>query len=186
MARKKTNRRGDAKGRSRKTPKTVVPKTVKEFFVLSDGQQDTYKRVTHVITKMRNSGLSLQRAAREYAIAPRVVVRLGKSALHKGKNGRYQAKAKDRLLRVLAIPGKRGTREAAFRDSHQASVLAEYWDAVEKYAKTGDASAIKKFRGKHVVDANGKRIRLLTNLKELDRLASAGNFSFESLYAEAA
>jgi hypothetical protein len=56
---------------------------------------------------------------------------------------------------------------------------------VRRYLQTGDASGINKFRGKKIKDANGKRVALLTDPNELDRLASAGALSFESLYARA-
>jgi hypothetical protein len=49
--------------------------------------------------------------------------------------------------------------------------------------ETGDDSALKDFKSKYIIDAQGKRIPLLTNLDELDRLGSAGVLSFESLYA---
>jgi len=69
------------------------------------------------------------------------------------------------------------------RDSRQASQLAKYWDAVQKYLETGAASALQEFDGKYISGADGEHIALLTNLDELDRLGSAGVLSFESLYA---
>jgi hypothetical protein len=90
------------------------------------------------------------------------------------------------LLRALVIPTRKGLREIGIRDFHQASLLGKYWTAVERYRDTGDASALREFRGKYILDANGKRFRLLTDLRALDRLGSAGVLSFESLYAKAA
>lgn len=132
---------------------------------------------------MRAEGVSLKRASREFGVDPRTVIRLGGSALRKRASGRYAAKASDRLLRVLVIPTKKGLREIAVHDSRQASRLGEYWAAVQKYLATGDTSAIDKLHRKRVTDTSRKRIPLLTNLEELDRLASAGVLSFESLYA---
>ncbi len=103
--------------------------------------------------------------------------------MRKRANGRYKAKASDRLLRVLVVPTREETREIAVRDSRQASRVAEYWNAVHTYLETGDASALQKFRGKRITDANGRQVPLLTDLDELDRLGSAGVLSFESLYA---
>jgi hypothetical protein len=131
---------------------------------------------------MRADGISLRRAARAFGLNPGVVLRLAGPALRKRSNGRYAAKASDRLLRVLAIPTKQGPGEIALRDSRQATLLAEYWIAVHAYLQTGDASSIKKFRGKRITDATGKRVRLVTDLDELDRLGSAGVLSFESIY----
>jgi hypothetical protein len=75
-------------------------------------------------------------------------------------------------------------REIATRDSREASKAAEYWNALHRYLSTGDASAIRKFNGKYITDANGSKIRLLTDLKELDRQGNAGNLSFETIYAK--
>ena len=90
------------------------------------------------------------------------------------------------MLRVLVSPSRTGLREIGGRDSRQSSQLGQYWTAVERYRDTGDGSALREFRGQHIVDASGKRVRLLTNVHELDRLGSAGVLSFESLYARAA
>ena len=135
---------------------------------------------------MRSDRVSLRKAAREYDLDPRIVVRMARPALRKRANGQYAARPTDKLLRILAVPAHEGVREVAIRDSRQATRLGEYWAAVHKYLATGDASHIEKFRRKRIVDASGKRIKLLTDLEELDRLASAGVLSFESLYAEVA
>lgn len=132
---------------------------------------------------MRNTGRSLRKTAAEFGIDPRVVAHLGSSALRKGKDGRYKVRKQDRLLRVLAVPGRKGIREIALRDSRQASKVGRYWDAVQKYLRTGDASALKEFRGVRIVGTSRKRIRLITDPNELNRLAHARVLSFESIYA---
>ena len=172
--------------RSRKaTGKQSIPQTADQYFAMSKSSQDVWTRVTHAVSKMRADNASLPQAAREFGLDPRTVIRLGKPALTK-RNGRYAAKPTDNLLRVLVIPKSDGLREIAVRDSRQASLLAEYWVAVQKYLETGDVSALRKIRRKTIIDADGKRIRLITDLAELDRLGSAGVLSFESLYAKAA
>ena len=67
-----------------------------------------------------------------------------------------------------------------------ASVIGKYWNAVDLYLNTGDDSALDAFQGKYIIDADGGRFFLMTNIRELDRLGSAGNLSFESLYARVA
>ena len=161
----------------------VAPRSSQEYFAKPERFQDRWNRATHVISKMRTTGTSLRKASREFGIDPRVVVKLGKSALRKVSNGRYVAKAKDRLLRILSVPAPEGTREVALRDSVQASLLGQYWDAVQKYLQTGDASRLEKFKRKRIVLADRKRIRLITDPEQLGRLGNAGVLSFESLYA---
>ena len=91
--------------------------------------------------------------------------------------------------KIVLIPTPEGTHAIAIRGSRrtrQASALGEYWNAVHHYLQTGDASRLKKFRGKSITDVHRVRFPLLTDTDELDRLASAGVLSFESLYARSA
>ena len=177
---KKKGLRGFPKGRIR------APRTAQEFLAKPERFQDRWNRVAHVVSKMRADGISLRQASREFGVDPRTVLKLGKSALRKRTSGRYSAKSDDRLLRVLAVPTVDGISEVALRDSRQASKLGQYWDAVQRYLQTGDASAIQKFRGKRITTANRVRIPLLTDLDQLSRLGNAGVLSFESLYARVA
>ncbi len=180
--RKRTARKRRGVRRATRT-KLLAPRTAKRFFGMPTDSQDTWNRAVHVISEMRKDGISLRQASQKFRISPRIVARLGRSALRKRANGRYEARPNDRLLRVVAVPTDKGLREVALRSSHQASQVGEYWAAVQRYFETGDASRLNKFEGKHITDANGKRIPFLTNLEELDRLGSAGVLSFESLYA---
>jgi hypothetical protein len=168
-----------------KRTKDVAPRSAEEFFAKSREFQETWNRILHAISRMRADGFSLSRASREYGIDRRKVLKLAGHALRKTK-GSYVAKASDRLLRILVVPTPDGLREIPVRDSRQASQLAEYWDAVQRYLQKGDESELRKFHGKQIKDAAGQPIRLLTNREELDRLGSAGVLSFESLYARAA
>jgi hypothetical protein len=180
--------------RSRKSPRKIritrkinVPRTAKQFSKLSAQAQERWIRITQAVSKMRADRVSLQEASREFDIDPRVVTRLGKSALRKRKNGKYGARRADKLLRILVVPAadeKDGKREIAIRDSRQASFLGKYWAGVQKYLQTGDASGLKNLRRKYVIDASGRRVRLLMDLAELDRRGFAGELSFETFYAK--
>lgn len=143
-------------------------------------------RVTHVIARMRAEAVSLRKASREFGVNPRLVLALGGSALRKRRDGHYVARPKDRLLRVLAVPTPNGLAEVALRDSRQASLLGQYWDAVQKYLQTGNASGLKKLKRRQIITADRKRIRLITDPEQLSRLGNAGVLSFESLYAKGA
>ena len=106
--------------------------------------------------------------------------------MRKDKRGHYTTKRSDRLLRVMMLPTPDGPREIAVRNSRAASLLGEYWNAVQAYLETGDKSKLEKFKGKFVTDASGTKVSLLTDTNELDRLGSAGVLSFESLYRRVA
>jgi len=174
--------------RTRRAALHVAPRTAKQFFAKSKEAQGEWNDVAHVISQMRANRVSLTQAAIEVGIDPRVVARLGKSALRKRKNGQYVAKRTDTLLRILAIPTSDGLREIVTRDSRQAMQLGKYWSAVQKYLQTGNASHLEKFsrKRKTIKDASGKKIRLILDTAVLDQLGSAGALSFESFYAQTA
>jgi len=152
---------------------------------MPESDRDFWNDVGQIATEVRSGG-SLSKIARKYHRNPRKVLRAAPAAFHKLKNGRYAAKTIDHILRVLVMPDRKGLREIGVRDSRQASLLGKYWTAVERYRDTGEASALREFRGKKITDDAGKRVRLLTNRGALDHLGSAGVLSFESLYAKAA
>jgi hypothetical protein len=134
---------------------------------------------------MRAEKMSFKKAALVSGINPETVKRWAGTALEK-RNGRFVAKKSDQLLRVLKIPSPDGTREVAVRGSRRASLLGEYWAALQRYLESGDASRLEKFRGKSVKTADGTEIQLLTDRAELNRMGSAGVLSFESLYSRSA
>jgi len=169
-----------------KKAKPTVPRTEKQYSALSAEGQEQWRSVAHVIQKVRKERISVTQAAKGIGIDRKKVINLGGSALRKRKNGRYEAKPFDRLLRVLNIPSSDGQKEVAVRDSRTASKIAAYSDAVHRFLQTGDESKLRTFRRLRINDATGNPIKLLTDKQELMRLGSAGVLSFESLYARVA
>jgi hypothetical protein len=181
--RKQKPRKGTNK---RATGMNVAPRTAAQYHAKPERFKGIWDRVVSVISKLRSEKTSLQKASHEQGISPRTVKRWAGSALQKRTSGKWAAKKSDRLLRVLMIPTSDGTREIGVRGSRQATLLAEYWNAIHKYLETGDASQLAKFQGKFIRDASGVQIPLPTDRAELNRLGSAGVLSFESLYARSA
>jgi hypothetical protein len=138
----KAQRKAGRKNRNRPVRRKIAfrekaPTTARQYFSKSRKFQETWDSVAHVISKMRSGRTSLRKAAREFGIEPNQVIRLGRSALKKQKNGRYAAKKTDRVLRMLGVLTVDGKREIAVRDSRQASVIGSHWDAVQRYLQTG-------------------------------------------------
>lgn len=173
--------------RSKRTRKTKPlpfkkPNTARQYFRLSSKNQETWDSIGHVISKIRE-GMTLPKAAKEFGLSSKTALSFGRTALRKRKNGRYVAKKTDQLLRVVNVLTTDGRKEIATRDSRQASLVGGHWAAVQRFLQTGDDSALSKFAKKRIVDARRKRYQLLTDLKELERRGSAGEFRFESMYA---
>ena len=62
-----------------------------------------------------------------------------------------------------------------------ASKISEYWTAVDRYLKTGNADTLQKFAGKSI-RVGKNQFEFVTDLQILDRIASAGEVSFEDIY----
>ena len=147
--------------------------------------QEVWDAVGQVTTEIR-LGATLAQASRKFEIDPRKAARLARPALRKRRNGRWGARKFDRLLRVLPLPSAKGLIDIGVPDSRQATLVGNYWNAVDLYRDTGDSSSLQFFQGKYITDADGRRAPFITDADELDRLASAGQLSFETLYARVA
>ncbi len=134
------------------------------------------------VSLMRSNGIPARRAARAAGISPSTLIRRGGSALKKLANGRYAAKRNDHLFRPVIVVSNKGPVEVATRNFREASKAGKHSAAVQHYLETGDDSALRSFNGRHVKDAQGNRVTLLTDTDDLDELGSAGELSFESLY----
>jgi hypothetical protein len=180
----KTHRKTGKRRRSvrRAKNKFSAPRTAKQYFAMPREFQELWDRIVQVPTTMRSGKHSLDNASREHGVSPRLVLRLAGSAFQRLRNGRYAAKVSDGLLRILPLPSLTGLVEIALSDSRQASVVGHYWNALQQYLRRGDASAVNRLRKKRIRLANGKHIRLLTDLGVLARLASAGVLRFETIY----
>lgn len=157
------------------------PRTLAEFLAMPEDKRDIHTRATQAITYMRTEHASVPAAARELGLPESALRRIGDPAMRKGENGRYTAKPSDHLLRPLLVLTPKGPREIGVRDSRIATLVAEHWNVAHRFLESGDKS-VRKFRGKSFIDADGKKIRLMTNLKELERRGHAGVLRLESIY----
>ena len=131
---------------------------------------------------MRSRKLSLAQAAAHAGTTPRTMQRHVGEALKKKDDGRFAATKWDRIPRTMRFLTENGLIELILRDSRQASEVARYMSAVDRYLRTGDREPLSVFRGKAV--RSGKTAHAyLTNGNALQRLAHAGEVSFEDLYA---
>jgi hypothetical protein len=82
-------------------------------------------------------------------------------------------------MRFLALDG---VIALDISDSRAATMIGEYWNAVNRYLRTGRVDALRRFAGKDV-RVGRTRHRFVTDPLALDRLANAGEVRFEDLYA---
>jgi len=143
------------------------------------------ERALEALQRMRTDGESLTRAAREVHTTPETVRRYVGSALIRTRRGRWAATPSDRLTRRVWFLTPQGKVEVAVRSSRTASRIARYMAAVDRYLRLGETDALQEFVGKFV-RSRGASFVFLTDPRVLDRLAHAGEVSFERLYVQRA
>ena len=156
--------------------------TMKQFFTLPERDQDVLLALPEAFSLMREKHLSASAAARAARISRSVLIRRGRSGLKKLKNGRYVAKPNDHLFRPFILVSDNGPMEVATRSFREASLAGKHSSAVERYSDTGNDSALRRLPRNYIIDADGNRVPLLTDLDELDRLGNRGELTFENLY----
>jgi hypothetical protein len=143
------------------------------------------ERMFEAVQLMRSKGYSLTRAAREAHTTAETIRKYGGSALTRSKNGRYAATTSDRLSRRVWFFTSTGKVEVSVRGSKVASRVAQYMAAADRFLTTGDARPLAAFEGQ-VIRSGKKSFPFLTDTEALERLANAGEVSFERLYVRRA
>lgn len=180
--RSKDIRKSRRHGRSKPRTNAWSITTIEQFLALPERTREIVLALSEAVRLMRSRDIPARAAARAAGVSRSTLTRRGRSALKKLKSGRYVAKPNDHLFRPVVVVSSNGPMEVATRNFREASKAGKHSAAVERYLETGDDSALRRFKGKYITDAQGKRVALLTDLDELDELGSAGELSFESLY----
>ncbi|MGO8947061.1 MAG: hypothetical protein ACLQUY_05240 [Ktedonobacterales bacterium] len=144
--------------------------------------KEAYRKSLTVLSQMRQ-GQSLYEAARAEQISPDTVRRYVGAALVRESSGRYRAKPSDRFARRMKFLDARGLVTVEPANSREASKLAQYWDAVNKYINNNDAKPLWRFRRQQLRVTGKIQLPFLTSLDDIYQLARAGELSFEDLYA---
>ncbi len=143
-------------------------------------QQEARRRALHALSLTRR-GMSTSKAARVAGTTIRNIRHHVGTAVEQLPTGRYRAKPFDRMKRPMKVPTEWGPVTLDIRDSRKASELGRFWPAAHYYLRTGIDSRLRRFRGKGVRVA-GQFYPYITDLPTLERLAQAGEISFEDIY----
>ena len=140
-------------------------------------QAESRERALAVLALSRRGKLLLSAAAKIEGMRPSTVLRYAGSGFKKyGKD--YQAKKSDRIRRTLVVLDSKGKRGVTVRTPRDASQISRYWNAVKKFQRTGDYSALKRFRGKRIPRSRSK---FVVSPAKLRMFGDAG-LDFEKLY----
>jgi hypothetical protein len=106
-------------------------------------------RSLHALAQMRQ-GASISRAARDNGVTVRTMKRYVGSALSQDRRGaRIRATKSDRFVRYLEIPGPHGPIEITAHGSKEATEVARYKAAVNRFLG-GDPNALASWHGKKI------------------------------------
>lgn len=151
----------------------------------NDRSSETRKRALAALGLMRRKDVSLSEACREEHIKPATLQRYVGSALRQDKpGGRFRATAGDSFRRDLQIPTAQKMTAIRVYGSKNASLIANYLNAVSEYLRTGKRTKLDSFKGK-TLKVDGKAIELITDPAKLSPLAEADALHFDQLYASA-
>ena len=145
-------------------------------------REDARRRALDALNMMRTKRWSLAKSAREALTTRRTMLRYVQAALSKTDSRKYAATASDRLARSLRFLTDDRQITVTVRSSRKASQIAAYWTAVDHYLKTGETDQLRKFSGRSITVGKTKH-PFITDPRILNRIASAGEVSFEDIYA---
>jgi hypothetical protein len=151
MARRKRERqkviRGGVPSDARKTKsQSILPSE------LSERSFASRDRSLRALWDIRH-GASPSQAARDNRVSIRTIKKyVGAALLQDRLGGRIRATKSDRLVRYLQIPGPQGPIEITARGSKEASEVAQYKAAVNRYLG-GDLGALAPWHGKKIAGA---------------------------------
>jgi hypothetical protein len=178
--------RGTAQGHALSRARGHGTRAVPAWQTATISALEPYRRSLDVLGHMRH-GQSLYQASREQHIAPDTVQRYVGTALVRGPDGRYSAKPNDRLYRRMKFLDERGLLAVDVANSREASKLADYMNTVRAVIVDGaDPRRLKRFDRMRLRLRDKSVRRFVTDPDVLDRLAHAGELSFEDLYELAA
>lgn len=96
---------------------------------------------------------------------------------------RVKVKRSDSLKRRMRFLISRGSIIVTAFDSDTASVIAEYWNALSAYVRTGNYESLEPFILRSIAVEEGT-FEFLTDRRTLNRLARAGQLFFQDIYAK--
>jgi hypothetical protein len=170
-----------AKGKSRDVARGHGTAPRKAWQTAAVACTPRYEKALEVVTRSRR-GEGFTAASKAAGIAPDTVLRYAGSAFEQDRRGRWVAKPTDRLVRRMRFLDARGSLTVEPANSKEASKLAAYHNAVQRYLTNGDYRELRRFARMRLRTRQKTSLPFLTDLATLERLGHAGELSFEDLY----
>lgn len=172
--------RAEAQGKSRAEARGHGTTQRRQWQSADIVTKPAYGKVLDVLGRTRR-GESLTAASRAVGVAPDTVLRYAGSAFTRDK-GRWTPRPSDRLYREMRFLDPQGVVSVEPASSKEAAKLAHFWNAVDRYLKTGDDRELRRFARMRLRTRQKTSLGFLTDRSQLARLGYAGELRFEDLY----
>jgi hypothetical protein len=143
---------------------------------LSPIEREARHRAFEALNEMRSQGISLRKAAKEVGTSPATVHRYAGDSLVV-VNGRYRATPSDRSYQRMTVLSSEGLRDVDTRGSRVRSLVGSHWNAIHRFASTGDVAVLRPFEGKRVGGAD-----LATDPDLIEEYLRQGELNIDDIY----
>jgi hypothetical protein len=182
-------RKTTVKGRSAKRPsnkkkpgtrsRQALPVHVRnraDYESLTHREQEARHRAFQVVSRMRRKGLSLSAAAHQVGTTPETVRRHASEALVQ-EGRRWRVTPSDRSYQRMSVLSIDGLRDIDVRGSRVRSLAGRHWNAIGRFAATGDVSVLAPFVGR---STGG--VLLATDPDLLEEYLRSGDLDIDDIY----
>jgi hypothetical protein len=151
-----------------------------EYQRLNPREREARHRAFEALSEMRNEKVSLRTAARRSGTTPETVRRYaGGSLMRQGR--RYVPTSSDRSYQRMSVLSSAGVVDVDVRGSRARSLVGRHWNAIQRFAATGDVGVITPFEGKHVGGAE-----LASDPDQIEEFLRRREIDIEDIYITAA
>jgi hypothetical protein len=147
-----------------------------EYERLGPSGRENYHRSFEVLAEMRREGISLHAASRRVGTTPATVLRYAGDLLVK-ESGRYRPTSSDRSYHRMSVLSTGGLRDVDTRGSRTRSVIGGHWNAIHRFAATGDVAVFRPFAGKRVAG-----VELATDPDQIEEYLRQGELDIDDIY----
>lgn len=160
----------------RKRTGTRTIRSRSDYERLKPRERTARHKAFDAIALMRSDNLSLRAAAHRADTTPETVRRYAGDLLERHGN-RYVAKKSDRSYHRMAVLSTTGVVEIDVRGSRARSQVARHWNAIRRFAGTGDLQPLLAFKG---VRVGG--VELATDPDAIEEYLRRGEIDIDDIY----
>jgi len=163
-----------AEYRQRTMPRKVRGRS--EYERLRPAEREARHKAFETRSAMRTEKVSLRTAARRHGTTPETVRRYaGDSLVRQGQ--RYVPTPSDRSFQRMSVLSSDGVVDVDVRGSQARSAVGRHWNAIQRFAATGDVGVLTPFAGKRVGGAV-----LATDPDQVEEFLRRGEIDIDDIY----